>query len=73
MRPMVYTPREVSKILGVSYITVTRWCRAGRIRALKLGHQWRISEEEVDRIISEGVPQEEQNDEGGERVAAARP
>jgi excisionase family DNA binding protein len=36
------TPREVSKFLRVKPRTVAKWCREGRLRAIKVGHVWRI-------------------------------
>lgn len=33
---------EVARALGVSPDTVTRWCRQGRIEAVKPGRDWRI-------------------------------
>ena len=46
---------DVSKELGISYLTLYRLTRAGYVRAVKIGKQWRISEEEVSRIKVEGV------------------
>jgi len=49
-------PREVCQRLGVSYSTLSRWVREGRIRAIRTaGGVFRIPESEVRRI-AEGLP-----------------
>lgn len=42
-----YTPYEVAEKLKVSYMTVYRWIRSGKLRATKLGRQYRISNQEL--------------------------
>jgi excisionase family DNA binding protein len=49
-------PKEVCKRLGISYPTLSRWVREGRIRAIRTaGGVFRIPESEVRRI-AEGLP-----------------
>jgi len=49
-------PREVCQRLGISYSTLSRWVREGRIRAVRTaGGKYRVPEGEVRRI-AEGVP-----------------
>ena len=38
------TPSEVADYLGVKPQTVTKWLRQGRLKGIKLGRLWRISE-----------------------------
>jgi len=46
-------PKEVCRILGVSYPTLRRWIKEGRIRAIQtLGGKYRIPESEVRRLLS---------------------
>jgi len=46
-------PKEVCRILGVSYPTLRRWIKEGRIRAVQtLGGKYRIPESEVRRLIT---------------------
>jgi len=49
-------PKEVCQRLGISYPTLARWVREGRIRAVRTaGGKYRIPESEVMRI-AEGLP-----------------
>ena len=49
-------PKEVCQRLGISYSTLSRWVREGRIRAVRTaGGKFRIPESEVRRI-AEGLP-----------------
>jgi excisionase family DNA binding protein len=49
-------PKEVCERLGISYSTLSRWVREGRIRAIRTaGGVFRIPESEVRRI-AEGLP-----------------
>jgi excisionase family DNA binding protein len=49
-------PREVCQRLGISYSTLSRWVREGRIKAVRTaGGVFRIPESEVRRI-AEGLP-----------------
>lgn len=48
-----YNPQEVADLLGVKVLTVYRWIKAGKLEAVKIG-QWRISESELQRLLSEG-------------------
>jgi excisionase family DNA binding protein len=49
-------PKEVCRRLGISYPTLCRWVREGRIKAIRTaGGKHRISESEIRRI-AEGLP-----------------
>ena len=49
-------PKEVCQRLGISYSTLARWVREGRIRAIRTaGGKYRVPESEVRRI-AEGLP-----------------
>jgi len=49
-------PKEVCRRLGVSYSTLSRWVREGRIRAIRTaGGKYRVPESEVRRV-AEGLP-----------------
>ena len=47
-----YTTFEVARMLGVAGTTVTRWCREGKIKAVRtLGGHYRIHRQEVERLL----------------------
>jgi len=46
-------PKEACSLLGVSYSTLRRWIKEGRIRAVQtIGGKYRIPESEVRRLLS---------------------
>ena len=51
-----YSPQEVADFLGVKVRSVYRWIREGKLNAVKVG-QWRISENELQRLLTEGQKQ----------------
>lgn len=51
-----YTPQEIAEKLKIDTRTLYRWIREGRLKAVKIGHFWRISESELRRIL-EGNPE----------------
>jgi excisionase family DNA binding protein len=50
-----FTPQEVAKKLKIDMSTVYRWIREGRLKAVKIGHFWRISESELQRLLKGGT------------------
>jgi excisionase family DNA binding protein len=46
-----YTPDEVSQKLKIDVRTLYRWIREGKIRAVKIGHFWRISQAALDEFL----------------------
>lgn len=46
-----YTPEEVAVNLKVSRKTIYNWIQEGRLKAVKIGHFWRISESELNRLL----------------------
>lgn len=51
----VYTTKEVASIFRVCAATVRKWVKQGRIQGVKIGRKWTFPEEEVKRVIKEGV------------------
>ena len=49
------TIEEVSKILKISYRSTWLMVVAGKIKAIKVGNQWRVTEDELERIKKEGT------------------
>ena len=56
------TVKELAEYLRVESHAVLRWIKKGKIKAVKFGKDWRISEEEFEFIISNGLREEEMND-----------
>ncbi|MGC8910267.1 MAG: helix-turn-helix domain-containing protein, partial [Fervidicoccaceae archaeon] len=53
MSERLLRPKEVCKLLGVSYTTLRRWIKEGRVKAVQtIGGKYRIPESEVRRILS---------------------
>lgn len=48
-----YTPKEISDKLKLNIRTVYKWIREGKLKAVKLGDVWRISESELNRFLNE--------------------
>ena len=46
-----YTITEVANILRVSYLTVFRWLQAGKLSAYKVGKQYRIEIQDLDKFL----------------------
>jgi len=53
MSERLLRPKEVCRLLGVSYVTLRRWIKEGKIKAVQtLGGKYRIPESEVKRLLS---------------------
>lgn len=48
------TIEDVAKRLHISIMTVRRYIDSGQIKAVKIGKVWRISQEELNRIMECG-------------------
>jgi len=44
-------PEDVSKILGISTLTLKDWLREGRIKAIKVGREWRIFKKDLEEYL----------------------
>jgi general secretion pathway protein E len=47
---------EAVQLLGVSRPTFYRWLRAGRIKGMKVGRQWRFYRDDIDKFIKGQAP-----------------
>lgn len=47
----LYTLTEVEKILGVSHRTLLRWVTEDKIKAIKVGNRWKVSEDTLRNIL----------------------
>jgi len=43
--------REAALLVGVNRATVTRWLQAGVIRGVRVGRNYRVSPDEVRRMV----------------------
>ena len=48
----IFTPDQVAKELSISVRTVRKWLRDGKIRGVKIGKSWRVSEAELERLMN---------------------
>lgn len=53
--PKYFTPKQVAELLQISEQSVTRYIRLGKIKALQVGANYRISEEAVMAIFEHGI------------------
>ncbi len=45
-----YTIEEVATTLKVAYLTVYRWIKLGKLKAIKAGKQYRVNREDLDKF-----------------------
>lgn len=48
----LYTPEEVADMLRVTRRTVYEWIRSGQLKAVKVGRQWRITEDDISKMMT---------------------
>lgn len=53
-----YSAEEIAEYLKVGAQTVRAWIREGKVKATKFGRSWRVPDDELKRIIAEGVPED---------------
>ena len=49
------TPREVADYLGTSVLKVYRLVRSGKLRASKVGGEWRIPDNSLREFLEDGL------------------
>lgn len=49
------TVQELADACKLSKITISRLCRSGKIRAIRIGGSWRIPDDEFERVLKEGT------------------
>jgi excisionase family DNA binding protein len=52
--PKFYTVAEVAALMRVSGMTIYRLVRSGELRALRVGHSYRVPAEALDAYLSDG-------------------
>lgn len=53
------TTEEIAKMLRVSVQSVNKWCREGKLKAIRAGRRWRITRADLNQFTQKGVPQEQ--------------
>lgn len=48
----VYTPDEIAALLKVTRRTLYTYIKTGKLPAVKIGKEWRITKEALDRFLS---------------------
>lgn len=49
------TVKDVADALKVHEMTIFRYLQKGKIKGIKIGNVWRISQDELQRIMREGL------------------
>jgi len=53
-----WTAEDLADYLKVSAQTVRAWIRDQKVKAVKFGRSWRITDDEVRRLVAEGVSED---------------
>lgn len=56
----LYTLTEIEPILGVTHRTLLTYIKQGRLKGVKAGGKWKVTEEQVRAFINGGTPKEEE-------------
>ncbi|MDH5533325.1 MAG: helix-turn-helix domain-containing protein [Candidatus Pacebacteria bacterium] len=59
MNDKFYTLYEVADLLKMSYMTIFRWAKNGKLPAYKFGKQYRISKETLEEFITKSKVKKE--------------
>ena len=49
-----YSTAEIGKMFNVKTATVQKWCREGRLKAIRLGGVYRVSEADLQKFKEQG-------------------
>lgn len=49
------TINETAEHFGVTRLTVTRWIKSGKLNGKKIGREWRITKDEIERYHRDRV------------------
>jgi len=52
-----YSPEEIAEHYNLKPATVRKWIREGKLKAVKLGHLWRVKEEDLKDFVKEDTRQ----------------
>lgn len=48
----LYTLTELEPVLGVTHRTLQTYVKTGRLKAVKIGHRWRVTQENLDAFLN---------------------
>jgi len=48
------SPVEIAELLGIAEGTVREWLRRGELKGIKVGRQWRIKRDILDKFLEGG-------------------
>ena len=51
----VYTPEETAQLLKVTRRSIYTYLKSGKLEAVKIGNGWRISQEALEKFLSQGT------------------
>lgn len=51
----MYSPKEVGKMLGVTNVTILKLIHMGKIKAILVNKSYKITQEEVDKLLKYGT------------------
>ncbi len=51
----MYNAQKLAKFFGVSVKTVRKWCETGKLPAFKIGKEWKVRVEDLQRLINSKV------------------
>lgn len=46
------TPQDIARILKVSYMSVYRWIKAGKLKAYQVEKQFRVKKTDLDQFLT---------------------
>ncbi len=51
----VYTTEQVAKMLQLHHLTVLKYIKAGKLKAIKLGRVYRVTESALNSFLEKGL------------------
>lgn len=52
MSNQFYTVVELCELLKVKRLTIYRWIKSGKLKAIKIGKEFRFTKQEIDNLTS---------------------
>lgn len=51
----MYDAQKLAKFFGVSRKTIWDWCQTGKLPAFKIGKEWKVRVEDLQKLINQKV------------------